>query len=1252
MIHTVRRIRRERWQPPALVAVLNRIPAPRGWIISHLFPTLLVMLVTFRWYEPGTFIAAGDVGPFLRDSAASELTSLWNHQVTGGGSTSTQIVLLPEIMLIHLVRFFGGSELLAQQIFFTAGFGFSAFGTAHLARVVVRSRGAIAVAGIVGALNPFHLLQLPNPLFMVAVGSIGLIAGELLGHLAGRKTTATRLTAASLPYAYLATNPALLALSGVAYVSMLVVAARFAPRERVRSLGRVVLKASPWVVGLHLWWLVPTAIVLGLGLDGADISVATQVDQWSWSHVQNSLPNLITLTAHWGWTNPEIFPWAASLDRFPGSLSRWALPLGALAAPFVARPRIRNAVWTMVGLVGVTVFLSKGLHAPGAGINRFLYQHLPGFWLLREPVSKVGPFQVLLYATLFAITIERLIGMAPVGMARLVGSPDGPKVRGRTEQREVPLGQLAAVGLVLIAVSFPWPLLTGSVMADERGSLQSIHTVVPADWFEIADAINASEVDGKVLVLPVNDFYQVTTTWGYHGADLVPQQLLDRPMIQRYPGGYFDLSSGFGGILERIEYELVDGSPDRAARLLASLGVSHVVHRLDVVSGAVHANLADNSLLEAGLGQTPGLRQSLRRDVAVVYEVQAPEGLFTVNTRTVATRGDTNDVAESVSRLVPGEVVVDQATEADALVWMSESFEDVFPFDLATDDRFEVLSAPGRRTIFASAAPSGPGDPTWTISLDDRSDLEINGSELQGAEAVVAALPGEPLALSVDGRIDIFEQDLGVTVDLAEPITVFTAAGASELDGFTDLGDCDNQAPQLNETLVLSAVRTGAGSVELGANDHSACVSVDLPRSAGATLVEFEFRTGSEDSGRFCLWDLTARSCVVDERLERTPEWERVRAAATFDPTHDYQLFVYAVARKGEPVRVEYTGLTFQPLTGHDFFLVPEAPTSVDLLAGGNVMTSRQPEPASLLGPFGDLADCHQFDDRTAAEAGLSLVKSGSSVTLGANQHSACTWSELDVVSNRLYELSFDFRTQQGSAPRFCVWMIGQDRCAEVPGLAVSSDWQTYRAEFELPIAASGADLYLYADGGETPDTTLVDFRDVSVIPSPRRFVQLERAVQPDRSAPEIAWSVVSPGAYDVTVTDAAGSFVLSFAESYSSSWAFDALPAGWTARQLESNGYGNTWIIDGTGDGTLALRFGPNGVALRAQYVSLVVLLLAIVYLGWMISDRQRNRKIDAMFDEPERRVRRTVEPDVARRIRAGRERLSSTGGSSDSAR
>ena len=65
-------------------------------------------------------------------------------------------------------------------------------------------------------------------------------------------------------------------------------------------------------------------------------------------------------------------------------------------------------------------------------------------------------------------------------------------------------------------------------------------------------------------MLPLDDFYQVPTTWGYYGSDVVPTQLITRPTIARHPQAYIGDPAGFEQLRDAVEAGLVGRDPSAA----------------------------------------------------------------------------------------------------------------------------------------------------------------------------------------------------------------------------------------------------------------------------------------------------------------------------------------------------------------------------------------------------------------------------------------------------------------------------------------------------------------------------------------------------------------------------------------------------------------------------------------------------------------------------------------------------------------
>ena len=83
---------------------------------------------------------------------------------------------------------------------------------------------------------------------------------------------------------------------------------------------------------------------------GYRFEAETDVLAWSWTHARLSLANVLSLDGHWGWSHPEYFPFAASMDGSVWSAFRFALPALAFAAP---DPRRRPETAGRVGARGL-----------------------------------------------------------------------------------------------------------------------------------------------------------------------------------------------------------------------------------------------------------------------------------------------------------------------------------------------------------------------------------------------------------------------------------------------------------------------------------------------------------------------------------------------------------------------------------------------------------------------------------------------------------------------------------------------------------------------------------------------------------------------------------------------------------------------------------------------------------------------------------------------------------------------------------
>lgn len=597
--------------PPALAAEAggDGRPAERAGrgaagTASVALPVLGAVALSQTWFRPGRFIAGGDIPPFVRVALEDELWSAWNHGTTGAGSTSFQIVRAPEVLVIDAVAALGGGEVAAQRVFYGLLLGLVALGGVLFARRFTRRPAAVGLAGTFTVLNLFVLTQVPNPLTFAALAVAG-IAGALVVEAAqGGPARPMALAAATVGLSYLLSNPPVFAVT-VAWLALL--AALGTPLGGPGGGGRAIrlcMRALPWAVVFNLWWLAP-AVLTFVGEGASEVGTVTDVRAWAWTHARSSLANVLTLNAGWPWPYPEYSPFSARLDR-PGWAWLRLLPVFAVfAAPLLARPVMRRPAVVLLSVALGLVLLAKGLHGPLADANLWAYDHVPGLWLLREPFTKVGVPLVLLYSALVAVASAGLLARTE-----------------RRDRRVRLLGRAALAGGAVGLVALPHPLWTGgAVPAGETGGPSS-HVSIPAGWDEAASFLDRTPERGKVLVLPLADYYQGQTTWGYHGVDVIPSLLLRRTTIQPVPEGYFLPDAGFLALVRGVERSLLERRPEAVPAMLRSLGVGHVVVRRDLERAGAGERRADPLVLAASLQDVSSLRQVRSFPVADVYELE------------------------------------------------------------------------------------------------------------------------------------------------------------------------------------------------------------------------------------------------------------------------------------------------------------------------------------------------------------------------------------------------------------------------------------------------------------------------------------------------------------------------------------------------------------------------------------------------------------------------------------------------------
>lgn len=1063
---------------------LGRWPAA---LISGLIASVVVAL----WFTLGEFWATTDFAPFVRESLQQGVFKTWSSSLSPGGSATYSSGRLLELVFTNLAHLLGGGDPLAQRLMFAALAAWAAAGTTAAARSLVPTRWIAVGVGLFGAFNATILTGMPNPLLWTSAGTIGFACAVTFDAASGRQRRGWMLAMATLPASYLVINPPLLI---VTFLAIPLMALASGPVTRTgwsgtrRALAQFGFGVA-WMAGLHCWWIPGAYFTVSSAAHDGRIGAQTNVATWSWTHRNNSLWNIARMLNHWNWPNPQSFAYGSVMESWWWKPLSFIPPLGVIASPWLARRSQRRVALYLLASAAVLVFVGKGLHEPFSGVNLFLYRHVPGMWLLREPHSKLFVLLALVYVLSWTLLLDGVNSrrsempsrpVDPAGASHVSNAGLDGLMR-RIDWRRVTF--VTAVLLGLVALAFPYPMWTGEIVRDTNLALSS-RVKVPEGWYQLASTANRQDDGGSVAVVPLDDFYQMATNWGYYGVDTMVGQLITRRVAMLSPGSYYAPPASYAELLKAAEAATAAGDTTSATALWQSLGVTQVLVRRDLapVIGIrdQQKQVTDPQALIAGLDSMEGAHLLESNTVGELW--QLPEAPVVYATSDIAT-GD-GPLAGQVTAAA-GAVLVAPSTSLSPTKQVaaatSGSTIDLDPSRATrigrSSDAATLWSA---RRAASSLVLREAG--TWTLgslTLPGRPEVNLEGPS-----------GSSPVAITAGNHTSLTQGDTYFTLPAGTDVTGYFSTNQSALGSQSPLSDCNAYDERTPEQAGLRLERSG-DTLTLGAQDHSACVS--WPLDQGDVWLEIQSQSVQGRPTRWCVSAPGNSGCVVPLAQSSEPQadgWSVDRALLHLPS--EARLYLYADRPlSGEQTVTRYRALNAKVVETDHVVVNPGSAPTLDLTslsqAGPNPVARWVPSiPAPVIGPFSAVADCNRYEDITLDEAGISATVDGTAVLLRAQSHSACVTRDIEGLTPGT-TVTVDITAQvEGSPARLCLQI--RKRCL-VPTRRSEHD-QQLRYTFLLPQSpdAAHATLFLYADASRS-GAAAVRWDTLEVTPAPTETV-------------------------------------------------------------------------------------------------------------------------------------------------------------------
>lgn len=548
----------------------------RNWDEKFWFSLILVILgliSIITWFKPGYLIAGLDYFPPLDPfNAIKECQFIWNPKMGGTSSFTDPVKVFPLYTFWAFFKLFGLDPLITQKLWFIFIFLSSGVSMYYLTSVLMQ-KGKYGTGRIFAALfymiNPYII---SDDYYFQEATILGYIFTPLLlgifirglNKKEGSNKYVILFSIATLLLLTSAANPAVYAIFWLVISAYFIYHICLEGKKKFYNLF-FLTKIIGLCILLNLWWIISFSLPLISNVEGLPAGINT--DWVLQKSSESSFLNVFRLLGKWAWDlefrGSPYFPYASSYSTPIMLIVTYLIPILAFSA-LLFKPKDKRVLFFTI-LSVVSIFLAKGIHPPLEFINEFLYLHLPGFIIFREPVTKFNLITTLSYAVLIGITTS--------------------EVYNYLRKNKKIIGLLASkvfiIFVLLTIFTSGWPLITGDVVIHNRGILHDYHVKIPPYWFEGAEWINSQEGNFKVFLLPQNPFVSVNYGWGYGGVDIT-RRLVYKPLLTVFPGGQPITPERTTQLLHSTYQTIHSNSTTKLYKLLGLFNVRYILQRNDL----------------------------------------------------------------------------------------------------------------------------------------------------------------------------------------------------------------------------------------------------------------------------------------------------------------------------------------------------------------------------------------------------------------------------------------------------------------------------------------------------------------------------------------------------------------------------------------------------------------------------------------------------------------------------------------------
>jgi len=874
--------------------------------------------------------------------------------------------------------------------------------------------------------------------------------------------------------------------------------------NRLKHLLKYVSSLVIATLIFNLWVIFPLVnnIVFSNSNIGKEV---VSMEFLEWTSEQTSLENLFVGKGNyfWGKTSiggSEYFPYAEYYDNFLVVLALFTFT--AFAFWGIRKRRYINLF--ALTLVCLSLFLAKGLQNPLSDLNKYLFENVSLFWLLRSPFLKV---MTLFYFGLSVLYVSTLEGIKRFNKAA---------------------HRLLIIFLLILTAIISIPIFTGEIFPGERGELPGAQVEIPLYWFEMAEHINSTQSIERVLISPANTFYQVHYNWepdGYHAVDIA-DRIIDKEIITQTPeGGYVSNQD------TRKMIEALYDNPENIY-LYRALGITHILYRHDYDQGHYQTmpvseidfeEVGFNKLIQFGelelfeVGETdqlelsgnvlvsntfdPEIYEMLSKNYSEVHFIETHENAEKF--ATIENFTDLETISLEKENLSEYRFISNNST--NALIYINnDSFKNIKIQGRRTDRNQAQIYYPGRIFSINGVQYEVPSrELRLDAGIENNTLLKLNDSYTQFVFEKGEWNNLGQAFFERNNRIEIFKR---------------TNFFDNYLQGLSP-SNCYNPENLSLEEAGIRYEKDKDESFRLESDQAKGCLRIPIISLEGTDIVNLKLlaKNNYGKNLEICLWDEDLKECLIKRIVDEKEGFEKIDLYyGTTSEDQRLSLYLYSDALDQVPSSNSIKGLSIgkfersennklvnQIALASSALYEGEDTIVVDnLVQGVNLIETETHDIEQIVSydfdnfseTIGRVQDCRNTDNLPLESTGISASLASTtadnvSLQLEAKKHLACYRMDLGFLEkNSNYIIEFEAINAKGELADICIKSLAQSSCTQVELLESSYLEQGLGTQRVIlkPETDEQYILYLYSKG--ILDGTINYFDNIRLYEVPKEF--------------------------------------------------------------------------------------------------------------------------------------------------------------------